>query len=52
MREGYRADLILLNGNPLEELDNLWDQEGVMVRGLWLPREWIEERLESIAERY
>ena len=52
VREGNRADLILLNGNPLENLDHLWDQEGVMVRGRWLPREWIEERLATIEEQY
>ncbi|MCK5651287.1 MAG: hypothetical protein KAJ42_07920, partial [Gemmatimonadetes bacterium] len=52
VREGNRADLILLEGNPLEELDHLWDQVGVMVRGRWLPREWIEERLAAIEEKY
>ena len=50
--EGNRADLILLEGNPLEELDHLWDQVGVMVRGRWLPREWIEERLAAIEDKY
>jgi imidazolonepropionase-like amidohydrolase len=52
VREGNRADLILLNGNPLEDLDHLWNQVGVMVRGRWLPREWIEERLTAIEEQY
>lgn len=48
---GNRADLILLRGNPLERLDHLWDQEGVMVRGRWISREEIEARLARIAER-
>jgi len=49
--QGNRADLILLRGNPLESLDHLWDQEGVMVRGRWISREEIEGRLARIAER-
>jgi len=48
---GNRADLILLRGNPLEDLDHLWDQEGVMVRGRWISREEIDGRLARIAER-
>lgn len=49
--EGNRADLILLRGNPLESLDYLWEQEGVMVRGRWMSQEEIQGRLERIAER-
>jgi len=48
---GNRADLVLLRGNPLEDLENLWDQEGVMVRGRWISREEIDGRLARIAER-
>lgn len=48
---GNRADLLLLRGNPLEELDHLWDQEGVMVRGRWISREEIQARLARIAEK-
>ncbi|MEX2526136.1 MAG: amidohydrolase family protein [Gemmatimonadota bacterium] len=32
---GHRADLILLRGNPLENLDELQRPMGVMVRGEW-----------------
>lgn len=49
IQEGAAADLILLNGNPLEDLTYTWAQEGVMVRGRWLSREYIEERLAEIA---
>jgi hypothetical protein len=48
---GNRADLVLLRRNPLESLDALWDQEGVMVRGRWISREEIDGRLARIAER-
>jgi len=49
--EGNRADLILLRANPLEDLEALWDQEGVMIRGEWIPRAEIDRKLESIAEK-
>ncbi len=50
--EGNRADLLLLRRNPFEDLQALWDQEGVMVRGRWISREEIDQRLEGMAERY
>jgi imidazolonepropionase-like amidohydrolase len=46
---GQRADLVLLNANPLETLENVSQQAGVMVRGRWLPEEEIKSRLEKIA---
>lgn len=49
--EGQRADLILLNANPLEDISNIRDIAGVMVRGIWLSRENIDARLAEIAER-
>ncbi len=50
--EGNRADLLLLRGNPLEDLENLWDQEGVMIRGRWIPRSEIDEGLSRIAAEH
>ena len=49
--EGNQADLILLRGNPLEDLEALWDQEGIMVRGRWIPRTEIDERLADMRTR-
>lgn len=46
---GRRADLVLLNANPLESVDNFSDKAGVMVRGRWLPWEDIQSRLDEIA---
>jgi imidazolonepropionase-like amidohydrolase len=48
---GRRADLILLDANPLEDITNAGRIAGVMVRGQWLPGDVIEERLEAIARR-
>ena len=48
---GRRADLILLEANPLEDISNVRKRAGVMVRGDWLPEGEIQERLEAIAAR-
>jgi len=47
--EGASADLILLSANPLLNLENLRNPEGVMVRGQWLSRSDIDKRLQEIA---
>ena len=49
---GQRADLVLLGSNPLDDLDNLTDRVGVMVRGRWLPREELDRGLEAIAAKH
>lgn len=46
---GKRADLILLNGNPLEDITQVANRAGVMVRGRWLSETEIQRRLEQIA---
>jgi dolichol kinase len=46
---GQRADLLLVAGNPLDDLDVLRRPLGVMVRGRWLPRQRLDELLESLA---
>jgi imidazolonepropionase-like amidohydrolase len=49
---GKRADLLLLDANPLENIANVHRRSGVMIRGRWLSREEIEERLARIAGAY
>jgi imidazolonepropionase-like amidohydrolase len=46
------ADMILLNGNPLEDVKNVQRRAGVMVRGQWLSEEAIQQRLDEIAAKY
>jgi imidazolonepropionase-like amidohydrolase len=46
---GKRADLILVDANPLQNLTNLTRRSGVMVRGHWLPEKDIQARLDRIA---
>jgi hypothetical protein len=45
---GKRADLILVDGDPLEDLATLKRPAGVMVRGRWLPRERLNQMLEAL----
>jgi imidazolonepropionase-like amidohydrolase len=47
--EGMVADLILVNGNPLENVGAVRRPAGVMVRGEWVSGEEIEARLETLA---
>ncbi|MEZ4968150.1 MAG: amidohydrolase family protein [Flavobacteriaceae bacterium] len=49
VKEGLDADLILLNSNPLSDIKALKDVSGVVVRGKWLSKEAISEKLEQIA---
>jgi imidazolonepropionase-like amidohydrolase len=42
---GRRADLILVEGNPLDDVSNASRRMGVMLSGRWLPRSEIEKRL-------
>lgn len=49
---GRRADLILLNSNPLRDIGNVQDRAGVMVRGRWLSEDMIQSRLAEIEQRF
>lgn len=46
---GHRADLILLNANPLTDIANVQRRDGVMLRGQWIAESAIQERLARIA---
>ncbi len=47
---GQRADLLLLDADPLADLANLRQPAGVMVRGRWLPREELDRLLAALRE--
>jgi imidazolonepropionase-like amidohydrolase len=46
---GKRADLILLEANPLQNVGAVAKRAGVMVQGRWLTEREIQNRLEKIA---
>lgn len=45
---GKRADLVLLDGNPLQDIDNTRRIAGVMLGGRWLDRDRIAELLRAL----
>lgn len=50
IEEGRRADLVLLAGNPLDDLGALRDVRGVVVRGEWLAPAQLTAMLARVAE--
>lgn len=49
---GKRADLLLLEADPLEDVANAERRAGVMLRGRWLPEEELRATLDRIAPRF
>jgi imidazolonepropionase-like amidohydrolase len=47
---GMRADLVLVDANPLANVANFPKQSGVMLRGRWFPRAAIDERLRAYSQ--
>lgn len=45
---GKRADLLLLNSNPLDNIENLQNRSGLMIRGIWLSEEEIKKITDKI----
>ena len=44
---GKRADLVLLDGSPLQEIGNTSKIAGVMIGGRWLPKSEIDKHLQA-----
>jgi len=51
IEKGKRADLVLLNSNPLEDIGNTIDRHGVMLGGKYYPQSLLNQWLEEIAPR-
>jgi hypothetical protein len=49
---GKRADLVLLNANPLDDIANTEQIAGVMVRGQWLTTGDLQQMLDDIVASY
>lgn len=48
---GRRADLILVDNNPLENLSAISHPAGVMVRGAWYSQAELKRELDKLAQR-
>jgi imidazolonepropionase-like amidohydrolase len=49
VERGKRADLIVLDGDPLRDISRTEDRFGVFVNGRWIPRAEIDKRLAALA---
>lgn len=47
--KGHRADLVLLEANPLTDIANFARRAGVMVNGVWISESEIQKRLAKYA---
>lgn len=50
IEEGLDADMVLLDANPLKDMGALREIAGVMLRGRWIPKDEIEEKLAIVAQ--
>ncbi|WP_074407740.1 amidohydrolase family protein [Aquimarina megaterium] len=50
IKEGLDADIVILDANPLENSKALKQVSGVLIRGQWLPKETIDQKLQEIAQ--
>lgn len=48
---GKRADLVLLNANPLVDVGATWDRSGVMLKGIYYPQSDLDKWLDEIAPK-
>ncbi len=51
METGKRANLVLLDANPLENISNTRRIAAVIANGHYLPRVELDRRLQRIADR-
>jgi imidazolonepropionase-like amidohydrolase len=51
IQPGFVADMVLLNENPLKNISNTRNIEGVMRDGRWFGRAWLDTTLAGIRER-
>jgi imidazolonepropionase-like amidohydrolase len=49
---GKRADLLLVDDNPLKDVANVARRSGVMLRGRWLPESELRKMLDDLAASY
>lgn len=52
VEKGKRADLVLLDSNPLKKISHSSDIAGVMVRGKWYSKSDLDRRLARLADSY
>jgi hypothetical protein len=51
IRPGAVADLVLIGGNPLTNIEQTRNIEGVVMNGKWLSKSWINEQLKALEKK-
>jgi imidazolonepropionase-like amidohydrolase len=51
VKTGYVSDLVLLSGNPLEDINQTRNIEGVMIGTKWLPKAFIQSELKKLEKQ-
>jgi imidazolonepropionase-like amidohydrolase len=51
LKTGAVSDLVLLNGNPLTDISQTKNIEGVMLGNRWLSKEWIDQTLKGLEKQ-
>jgi imidazolonepropionase-like amidohydrolase len=51
VKTGYVSDLVLLNGNPLKDINQSKSVEGVMIGNRWLSKDYIESELKRLEKK-
>jgi imidazolonepropionase-like amidohydrolase len=49
---GRRADLLLLNANPLRDIENISKPDGVTENGRWYSEEQLRQQLNDLKASY
>ena len=52
VKTGLRADLLLVEGNPLDDVKNVSNRAGVMVNGRWITQEALASKLAALKASY
>jgi tetratricopeptide (TPR) repeat protein len=52
IKEGYRADLLLLDHNPIENIENTQTILGVVKNGEWYPKDSLEKEMDNLYNVY
>jgi imidazolonepropionase-like amidohydrolase len=56
IEEGKRADLILLNANPLDDISATENRAGVVLKGRWHRQQelnaWLDESAQAISTSF
>ncbi len=48
VKDGFQSDLVLLNGNPLRDISQTRNIEGVMIGDKWMNRNFIDSELKRL----